>query len=141
MYQRFIAVGRLGRDPEIGASVNGVRHANLSLATSEYIKGEERTEWHRVVVWDEKLIEVIQRRTRKGTLVVIEGQIRTRKWQKDGRDVYTTEVVLDRFHSRLQVLANARTGEEEEGAAGSSNAGQGYLAHAREDQFEDDLPF
>ncbi len=113
MFQRFIAVGRLGRDPEITTHSGGARMASLSLATSEYIKGEERTEWHRVVVWDERLVEVIERRCQKGTLVVVEGQIRSRKWQKEGREMTTTEVVLDRFNSRLQVLAMAKPRPEE----------------------------
>lgn len=138
MYQRFIAVGRLGRDPEFGTTSNGVRYANLRLATSEYIKGEERTEWHRVVVWDEMLIEVLQRRARKGTMVAIEGQIRSRKWLKDGQEVTTTEVVLDRFHSRLQILTDARR----EGGEGGEEANRRTLEHAREVEFEDDeLPF
>ncbi|HYD29583.1 MAG TPA: single-stranded DNA-binding protein [Azospirillaceae bacterium] len=138
MYQRFIAVGRLGRDPEVASTPGGAHYATLRLATSEYIKGEERTEWHRVVVWDEKLVEVLQRRARKGTLVAVEGQIRSRKWQRDGHEVVSTEVVLDRFHSRLQVLADARPG----GAADAQEANKVYLDHARRVDFHDDeLPF
>lgn len=144
MFQRFIAVGRLGRDPEVAATPSGIKYANLSLATSDYVKGEERTEWHRVVVWDEKLIEVIQKRACKGTLLAIEGQIRTRKWMKDGREVVATEVVLDRFGGRLQILANGRVrGEEreEERPSAPAGSGRGYLAHARAVEFEDELPF
>jgi single-strand DNA-binding protein len=110
MYQRFIAVGRLGRDPEIGTTANGSRVATLSLATSDFVRGEERTEWHRVVVWDEKLVEVLERRAKRGTLVAVEGQVRTRRWLKDGREAVSTEIVLDRFHSRLQILGNGRAG-------------------------------
>jgi single-strand DNA-binding protein len=113
MYQRFIAVGRLGRDPEISTTAGGNRMATFSLATSEVAQGEERAEWHRVVVWDERLVDVIERRARKGTLVALEGQIRTRRWaSKDGKDNHTTEVVLDRFTSRFQVLSGARTPDE-----------------------------
>lgn len=112
MYQRFIAVGRLGRDPEITTTPNGVKVASLSLATSEYVKGEERTEWHRVVVWDEKLIDVVERRGKRGCLIALEGQVRMRKWLKEGREMHTTEIVLDRFTSRLQILANGRTPRE-----------------------------
>lgn len=114
MYQRFIGVGRLGRDPEIATTAAGVRVASLRLATSEYVKGEERTEWHRVVVWDDKLIDVLERRAKRGSLVAVEGQVRTRRWQKEGRDIFTTEIVLDRFTSRLQILANARSQGEME---------------------------
>jgi single-strand DNA-binding protein len=113
MYQRFIAVGRLGRDPEISTTAGGNRMASFSLATSEVAKGEERAEWHRVVVWDERLVDVLERRARKGTLVALEGQIRTRRWSsKEGRENHTTEVVLDRFTSRFQILSNARAPQE-----------------------------
>jgi single-strand DNA-binding protein len=118
MYQRFIAVGRLGRDPELVTTPSGAKMATVTLATSEYVKGEERTEWHRVVIWDEKLIEVLMRRGKKGTLLAVEGQVRSRRYQqKDGREVQTTEIVLDRFNSRLQVLGNGKTDEERSTAA------------------------
>ena len=116
MYQRFIAIGRLGRDPQITTTAGGTKVATLNLATSEYVKGEERTEWHRVVIWDERLIETVERHVAKGTLIAIEGQVRTRKWQKDGQEVTVTEIVLDRFHSRLRILGRGR-GEGEAAAA------------------------
>ncbi|HET6522016.1 MAG TPA: single-stranded DNA-binding protein [Geminicoccaceae bacterium] len=162
MYQRFIAVGRLGRDPEVTTAGNGSRYATLSLATSEFVKGEERTEWHRVVVWDEKLVEVLERRAAKGTLVAIEGQVRTRKWQqKDGREGTTTEVVLDRFNSRLRVLdrgvaANGNGEQPEErgaerrkterasaprGRAPAMAEASVESAAAERFEFEDELPF
>jgi single-strand DNA-binding protein len=131
MYQRFIGVGRLGRDPEITSIQSGAKMAHFTLATSEYVKGEERTEWHRVVVWDEKLVEVLARRARKGTLVVVEGQVRTRRWQKEGREVQTTEIVLDRFNSRLQVLtAGAGRDEEDEQQHHPSAGGERSAAAA-----------
>ena len=132
MYQRFIAVGRLGRDPEITSIQSGAKMASFTLATSEYVKGEERTEWHRVVVWDEKLVEVLGRRARKGTLVAVEGQVRTRRWQKDGREVQTTEIVLDRFNSRLQVLAAGTGRDEEDEQPQHQPAGGGHAAGGRE---------
>lgn len=139
MYQRFIAVGRLGRDPEVSTIPSGAKLATLSLATSEYVKGEERTEWHRVVVWDEKLIEVLERRGRKGTLLAVEGQVRTRKWQKEGRDILSTEIVLDRFNSRLQILAGSK-------AAGDADAEEATdkvpaQACGTELELDDELPF
>lgn len=139
MFQRFIAVGRLGRDPEISSTPNGTKLATVSLATSEYVKGEERTEWHRVVVWDEKLIEVLERRAKKGTMIVVEGQVRTRRWQKEGREILSTEIVLDRFNSRLQILAGAKAPE-----ADSDEHGEREAVPARIDaemDFEDELPF
>ena len=140
MYQRFIAIGRLGRDPEIRAA-NGSRVATFSLATSEYVKGEERTEWHRVVVWDERLIETIERHATKGTLVLVEGQIRTRKWQKNGREGTTTEVVLDRFNSRLRLLGRGR-GEPRVDAGDEEAALEHEDARERRPlELQDDLPF
>jgi single-strand DNA-binding protein len=141
MYQRFIAVGRLGRDPEFVTTPSGAKMATVTLATSEYVKGEERTEWHRVVIWDEKLIEVLGRRAKKGTLVAVEGQVRSRRYQqKDGREVQVTEVVLDRFNSRLQVLGGGKTEEERDVAAQPGAAAK----KAREpalDFEEEEIPF
>lgn len=139
MYQRFIGVGRLGRDPEVSTIPSGTKLATLRLATSEYVKGEERTEWHRVVVWDEKLIEVLERRARKGTLLAVEGQVRTRKWQKEGRDILSTEIVLDRFNSRLQILAGAKTGADAEEDEGEPHAPA--RSFDTELDLEDELPF
>lgn len=143
MYQRFIAVGRLGRDPETATTPAGARVATLRLATSEYVKGEERTEWHRVVVWDDKLIDVIERRAKRGSLVAVEGQVRTRRWQKEGREVFTTEIVLDRFNSRLQILANARSQGETEDLFrhAETRAATNGGAHRAEAVAEEEVPF
>lgn len=142
MYQRFIAVGRLGRDPETTTTPAGARVATLRLATSEYIKGEERTEWHRVVVWDDRLIDVLERRAKRGSLLAVEGQVRTRRWLKDGHEVFMTEIVLDRFHSRLQILANARTQAETEDLFrhAEMRAANGEARHA-EAELDDEVPF
>ena len=151
MYQRFIAVGRLGRDPEIRETSAGLRVATLSLATSDFVKGEERTEWHRVVVWDEKLVETLEKHAAKGSMIAIEGQVRTRRYEKDGREVAVTEIVLDRFHSRLKLLG-PRAGREERAEAPAEPAPEPVLAGAEsgapersarrvEPSFDDDLPF
>ncbi len=142
MYQRFIGVGRLGRDPEVATTSAGVRVATLRLATSEYVKGEERTEWHRVVVWDEKLIDVIERRAKRGSLVAVEGQVRTRRWHRDGREIFTTEIVLDRFNSRLQILANARSqGEIEDLFRHAEARAVNGDGHGAEAEASDEIPF
>ncbi len=142
MYQRFIAVGRLGRDPETATTPAGIRVATLRLATSEYVKGEERTEWHRVVVWDDKLIDVLERRAKRGSLIAVEGQVRTRRWQKEGREVFTTEIVLDRFNSRLQILANARSqGEIEDLFRHADARAANGDAHQAEAEAADEIPF
>lgn len=122
MYQRFIAVGRLGRDPEVRETSAGLRVATLSLATSDFVKGEERTEWHRVVVWDEKLVEILEKHAAKGSMIAIEGQVRTRRYEKDGREVAVTEIVLDRFHSRLKLLGPRVEREERAPEAATESA-------------------
>ena len=101
---KVILVGNLGRDPEVRNLQDGTKVVSLSLATSERWRdrqsGEnrERTEWHRVVVFNERLAEVAERYLRKGSKVYVEGALQTRKWTgNDGQERYTTEVVLQRF--------------------------------------------
>ncbi len=108
---KVILVGNLGRDPEIRFMNDGSKIAQLSVATSENWKdrqtGErrERTEWHRVVIFNENLANIAEQYCKKGSKVYLEGQLQTRKWQgQDGRDNYTTEVVLTRFRGELTLL-------------------------------------
>ena len=114
---KVILVGNLGRDPEIRSTQDGTKVANLSLATSETWRdrnsGErrERTEWHRVVIFNDKLCEVAEKYLRKGSKVYIEGQLQTRKWtDKEGQDRYSTEVVLQRFRGELTMLDGRQDG-------------------------------
>ena len=132
---KVILVGNLGRDPEIRSTQDGTRIANLSVATSETWRdkasGErrERTEWHRVVIFNERLSEVAEKYLRKGSKVYLEGQLQTRKWQdQSGQDKYTTEVVLNRFRGELTMLDSRRDAEggaEYAGAPVSSGGGGG----------------
>ena len=114
---KIILVGNLGADPEIRHTQDGKPIANLSLATSESWKtkdGErrEKTEWHRVVIFNEGLAKIAQQYLRKGSKIYIEGSIQTRKWQdKSGTDKYTTEVVLQGFNSVLTMLDSASKSE------------------------------
>jgi single-strand DNA-binding protein len=108
---KVILVGNLGRDPEIRAMQNGGKVCNLSVATSERWKDrttgepQERTEWHRVVIFDDRLADVAERYLKKGSKVYLEGELQTRKWQdQSGQDKYTTEVVLRRFRGVLTML-------------------------------------
>ena len=108
---KVILVGNLGRDPEIRSTQDGMRIANLTVATSESwrdrVSGErkERTEWHRVVIFNERLAEVAEKYLKKGAKVYIEGALQTRKWtDNSGQERYTTEVVLQRFRGELQLL-------------------------------------
>lgn len=108
---KVILVGNLGRDPEVRSMQNGGRVCNLSVATSERWKDrttgepQERTEWHRVVIFDERLVDVAERYLKKGSKVYLEGELQTRKWQdQQGQERYTTEVVLRRFRGQLTML-------------------------------------
>ena len=111
---KVLLIGRLGADPEIKQMVNGKSVARLSLATSQSWKdkntGEkkEKTEWHRVVIFNEGLVNVVQQYVKKGALVYIEGQLTTRKWrdEKSGSDKYSTEVVLQGFNSTFKILSS-----------------------------------
>ncbi len=112
-------IGNLGRDPEIRFMPDGSRVASFSLATSDTWKdkttGErkDRTEWHRIVVFNEKLAEVVEKYIRKGTKLYIEGQLQTRKWtDQTGVDKYTTEVVLGKFRGDLVILDPKKTESE-----------------------------
>lgn len=88
---KAILIGNVGKEPEIRKTQSGISVANFSLATSKKVKGEDKTEWHRIVAWD-KLAEIIEKYLHKGDKVMIEGEIETREYEKDGRKVYTTEI-------------------------------------------------
>ena len=149
---KVILVGNLGRDPEVRSTQDGTKVANLSIATSENWRdknsGErrERTEWHRVVIFNERLAEVAEKYLRKGSKVYIEGQLQTRKWtDQSGTEKYTTEVVLQRFRGELTMLdgrggapADAGDGGAEPatgGGGGRSGGGGGG------GDLDDDIPF
>src|ERR1700748_3472981 len=127
---KVILVGNLGRDPEVKSMQDGRSLVNMSVATSDTWRdrqsGErkERTEWHRVVIFNEKLAEVAQKYVRKGSKVYIEGQLATRKWtDQSGQERYTTEVVIPRFGGALTMLdGRAGSGGEAGGAEGLGEA-------------------
>ena len=132
---KVILVGNLGRDPELRSTQDGQRIANLNLATSESWRdrasGErkERTEWHRVVIFNDRLAEIAEKYLRKGSKVYVEGQLQTRKWQdQQGQDRYSTEVVLTRFKGELTML---------DGAGGAGGRGGGGGAGATEGGYDD----
>ena len=116
---KVLLIGRLGADPEIKQMVNGKNVARLSIATSQSWKdkstGErkEKTEWHRVVIFNEGLIGVVQQYLKKGANVYIEGQLSTRKWKDEstGQDKYSTEIVLQGFNSSLTMLDSRNKSE------------------------------
>jgi single-strand DNA-binding protein len=129
---KVILIGNLGRDPEVRTTQNGSKICNLNVATSETWKdrqsGErrERTEWHRVVIFNPNLADVAERFLRKGSKVYIEGQLQTRKWQdQSGQDRYTTEVVLQNFKGELTLLDSRQGGGGDYESAGGGGYAQG----------------
>ncbi len=131
---KVILVGNLGRDPEMRTTQDGQRIANFTLATSETwrdkVSGErkERTEWHRIVIFDERLAEIAEKYLKKGSKVYLEGSLQTRKWTDNaGQERTTTEVVLQRFRGGLTMLDSARGGAPA-GAAEAFEEGYGEEA-------------
>jgi single-strand DNA-binding protein len=148
---KVILVGNLGKDPEVRRMTSGEPVVNLSLATSESWRdkasGErkEKTEWHRVVIFNKNLAEVAEKYLRKGSKVYVEGQLQTRKWtDKDGAEKYSTEVVLQNFRGELTML-DGRNGGEGGGAGGfggGSRSGAGEApASFQRDEMDDEIPF
>lgn len=116
---KVILIGNLGKDPEVKSNSEGGKIVTFSIATSESWKdkvtGErkDRTEWHRIVIFNERLAEVAENYLRKGSKVYIEGQLQTRKWiNNKGDDVYTTEVVLPRYRGEINILYRHKNDEE-----------------------------
>ena len=160
---KVILVGNLGKDPEVRRMTSGDPVVNLSVATSESWRdkasGErkEKTEWHRVVIFNKNLAEVAEKYLRKGSKVYIEGALQTRKWtDNSGQERYTTEIVLQRFRGELTMLDSARGagGPPIEGGYDEGYAGGGFgdepratatpaPARARTpvNDLDDDIPF
>ena len=143
---KVILVGNLGKDPEIRRTQDGRPIANLSVATSESWRdkatGErkEKTEWHRVVIFNEGLCKVAEQYLKKGAKVYLEGQLQTRKWaDKDGVEKYSTEVVLSRFRGEL-VLLDSR-GEREGAPARNGGTTHEQPASFERNEMEDEIPF
>ena len=143
---KVLLIGRLGADPEIKQMVNGKSVARLSLATSQSWKdkntGEkkEKTEWHRIVVFNEGLVNVIQQYLKKGAQIYVEGQLTTRKWkdEQSGQDKYSTEILIQGYNSSLTMLGggsqnNIGSQDTNQSIENNSPAGQNDL--------DDDIPF
>jgi single-strand DNA-binding protein len=142
---KVILVGNLGKDPEVRRLTSGDPVVNLSIATSESWRdkasGErkEKTEWHRVVIFNKNLADVAEKYLKKGAKVYVEGQLQTRKWtDKDGAEKYSTEVVLQNFRGELTML-DGRSGEGG-GGGGRSGAGEAPASFQR-DEMDDEIPF
>jgi single-strand DNA-binding protein len=144
---KVILVGNLGKDPEVRRLTSGDPVVNLSIATSESWRdkasGEkkEKTEWHRVVIFNKNLAEVAEKYLRKGAKVYVEGQLQTRKWtDKDGAEKYSTEVVLQNFRGELTMLDGRTGGGEGAGGAAARGAGESPASFQR-DEMDDEIPF
>ena len=128
---KVILVGNLGRDPEIRSTQNGDKIANLNIATSENWKDrdgnrQEKTEWHRVVIFG-KVAEVCERYLKKGSKVLIEGKLVTRKWtDNNNQDKYTTEVVVSGFNGNMTMLDGRSGSQDSGGSFGGGNQDSGY---------------
>ena len=156
---KVILVGNLGRDPEVRHTQDGTKIVHLSVATSERWRdrssGEnrERTEWHRVVIFNERLGEIAEKYLAKGRTVYLEGQLQTRKWtDQSGQERYTTEVVLQRFRGELTLLGGrgddagfgGGSPDDDEGRGGPSGGGGGGGGGRKSsgfDDLDDEIPF
>ena len=150
---KVILVGNLGADPDVRTMQSGDKVVNLSVATSESWKdkatGErkEKTEWHRVVVFNKGLVTVCENYLKKGSKVYLEGQLETRKWQdQSGQDKYTTEVVLRPFRGELTMLDSRSSSGGSFGDSGDPGFDPGPSASAGEgiaptDGMDDEIPF
>jgi single-strand DNA-binding protein len=146
---KVILIGNLGKDPEVRRTTSGDPIVNLSIATSESWRdkasGErkEKTEWHRVVIFNKNLADVAEKYLRKGSKVYVEGQLQTRKWtDKDGAERYSTEVVLQNFRGELTMLDGRNGGGE--GGGGGFGGGRGASeapASFQRDEMDDEIPF
>ncbi len=144
---KVIIIGNVGKDPEIRQMQDGFKIANFSIATSESWKdknsGErkEKTEWHRIVVMNERLSEIVEKYVRKGSKLYVEGQLQTRKWtDQSGMDRYTTEVVIGRFKGEITLLDSRNSGGGFDGAS-QSQPQQSYSEPEIPASIDDEMPF
>jgi len=141
-------IGRLGADPDIKQMVNGKSVARLSLATSQSWKdrnsGEkkEKTEWHRIVVFNEGLVNVVKKKLKKGAQVYIEGQLSTRKWKDEqtGQDKYSTEIVLQGYNSTLTMLGGSNSNNTSNISSNNNNEFD-QTNQQKNSDLDDEIPF
>ena len=146
---KVLLIGRLGADPEIKQMVNGKNVARMSLATSQTWKdkntGEkkEKTEWHRIVVFNEGLVNVIQQYLKKGAQIYVEGQIATRKWkdEQSGQDKYSTEILIQGYNSYLTKIGAGRGGIQNDTTSKSTSTKSDDVAEIQLNDLDDEIPF
>jgi len=147
---KVLLIGRLGADPEIKQMVNGKSVARLSLATSQSWKdkntGEkkEKTEWHRIVVFNEGLVNVVQQYLKKGAQVYIEGQLSTRKWkdEQSGQDKYSTEILIQGYNSSLTMLGGGGgRGIQNDNSSETIPKNSDNTSQIEQNDLDDEIPF
>lgn len=150
-FNQATLIGNVGNDPEIRSMQNGNQVASFSLATSKSWKNkntgarETKTEWHRIVIFNKGLVTVVQNYVRKGSKLMVQGEIQTRKWtDQSGNDKYATEIVLDAFNGVLNML-DSRGGNQQQsqGQTGFAQQDSGFSNQPAQqhDDFEDEIPF
>lgn len=138
---KVILLGNVGNDPKINKTQDGKKIATFSLATSEKWKGkngeqQEKVQWHNIVVFSEGLVGIIEKYVKKGSKLFVEGSLQTRKWTgNDGVEKYTTEIVLQGFNNKLEIIDNRKEGE--------NNTSENYEggSYSNEVSTLDDIPF
>jgi len=146
---KVLLIGRLGADPEIKQMINGKSVARISLATSQSWKdkntGEkkEKTEWHRIVVFNEGLVNVVRQYLKKGAQVYIEGQLSTRKWkdEKSGQDKYSTEVVIQGYNSSLTMLGGGSGSSTNDSSSQQISKNLDDGSQVPQNDLDDEIPF
>ena len=146
---KVLLIGRLGAAPEIKQMVNGKSVARLSLATSQSWKdkntGEkkEKTEWHRIVVFNEGLVNVVQQYLKKGAQVYIEGQLSTRKWkdEKSGQDKYSTEIIIQGYNSSLTMLGGGGRSIQNDNSSETISKNSDETSQIEQNVLDDEIPF
>lgn len=147
---KVIILGRVGKDPDIKSFNNGGKIASFSVATSESWKNkqtgekQEKTEWHNVKVQQDGLIEIVEKYVKKGDQIYLEGKLETRKWQdKSGSDHYTTEVIVNGFGGKIQLIGGKKDGgsRDGEGERSQSSAVASGPASRGGADIDDDIPF
>lgn len=134
---KVILIGNLGQDPELNTTSSGIAVSNISLATSSYVKDEEKTEWHRVTVWD-KTAENVAKYMKKGSKLYVEGRLQTRQYEdKDGNTRYTTEVVAE----QVKFLDSKGGGDAKPAAESKKAAAQSSKGRGKTKPADDDMPF
>ena len=146
---KVLLIGRLGADPEIKQMVNGKNVARLSVATSQVWKDKntnekkEKTQWHRVVIFNEGLVNVVQQYLKKGSQVYLEGQLSTRKWkdEQSGQDRYSTEVVLQGYNSTLTMLGGKNSSNENQSQIDNKSSLPNEEPPVNANDLDDEIPF